>query len=82
MAGWISIYCKIFYEFQGSFENGKKNGYGEYLHADGTKTEGCWFKGKQHGQVMRTLANKEKKKGIWYNGKRIRWLNVDEELNG
>jgi hypothetical protein len=41
----------------GNWENDKANGYGVYLHSNGSKYEGDWKDDKQHGKGHETWAD-------------------------
>lgn len=56
--------------YDGSFQNGKKEGYGKQVFPNGEKYEGQWHDGKKHGRGTYTWADGDTYEGDWKDGKR------------
>lgn len=55
--------------YTGTWENGKRNGYGTYVWEDGQKYIGEWKNDVRHGKGTVFFVNGESLSGIWENGK-------------
>lgn len=55
-------------KYDGSYVNGKQEGYGKYYYANGSRFEGSYFGGKQQGSGTVYYNNNSKFVGTWVNG--------------
>ena len=54
----------------GQFQNDKANGFGLYIHLDGTKYEGSWKDDLQEGYGIETWPDNSKYEGSYVKGKK------------
>lgn len=64
--------CKLFSIYEGEVEDGKFNGQGVYIWADGRRYEGAWRNEQQHGLGRQTNADGSLyHEGQWANGQAV-----------
>ena len=68
----MSTMVRIFQLFivLGNWENDKANGYGVYVHANGSKYEGDWRNDKQHGRGHETWQDGSEFHGFYVESKK------------
>ena len=54
----------------GRWKEDKANGYGTYLHVNGSKYEGNWRNDLQHGYGVEIWVDKSKYEGNYLDGKK------------
>lgn len=64
----------------GEYENGIKNGYGEYKYGNGRVYQGNWVNGKQHGEGKLIVDGKEEFNGYFAGGKPLKTAATGNEI--
>ena len=60
-------------KYDGTFKEGKKDGFGVFHWNNDNMFEGYWVNSKMHG-IGKFITKGNYKVGLWENGKRINWL--------
>lgn len=66
----VYSYTNSFFQYQGQFESGRKEGEGALLMKDGSKYEGTFRDGEIHGRGVRTYEDGTEFTGDFYKGEK------------
>lgn len=66
----VYSYSNPFFQYQGDFESGKKEGEGALLMKDGSKYEGAFVDGEIHGRGVRSYPDGTEFVGDFYKGEK------------
>lgn len=67
--------------YKGNFSNGKRNGKGKFVYANGSVYDGNWKEGKPHGLGARISQNGKIESGTWKMGKLIKLQKKQHRLD-
>jgi hypothetical protein len=66
-------------QYEGEWEDGKRNGLGTMTYEDGSQYEGKWEDEKRNGLGKMSYPDGRKQIGVWNNGRVIKIITIEEK---
>jgi hypothetical protein len=65
-------------QYDGYWENGKRNGIGSFYDAGGMEYHGNFKDDKPHGEVLLFYPDGRRKKAVFLNGKTVKFIRIED----